>query len=292
MVALLNDAPVGAIVEPADIHLDGPPAPATPPSRDDADALRSLEVTGLTFRHPRTGRGIEHVDLAIERGSFTVLTGRVGAGKTTLLRALLGLVPHDGGAIRWNGHAVEDPATFFVPPRCAYTPQAPRLLSETLGDNIRLGVDAGPADTERAVRLAVLEDDVAQMEHGLTTMLGPRGVRLSGGQVQRAAAARMFVRVPELLVFDDISSALDVETERLLWDRLFAEGDVTCLAVSNRRAAFARADRIVVLQGGRVAASGDLATLLRDCEEMRVLWEQAGDDLAASAPASSTTRGA
>jgi ATP-binding cassette subfamily B protein len=100
------------------------------------------------------------------------------------------------------------------------------------------------------VRLAVLEPDAAAVERWLDTLVGPRGLRLSGGQVQRAAAARMFVAGPELLVFDDLSSALDVETERLLWERLFSQSDWTVLAVSHRPGTLRRADQILVLEDG------------------------------------------
>jgi ATP-binding cassette subfamily B protein len=239
--------------------------------------LGQLEVRGLTYLHPESGRGIAGVDLSIPRGSFTVVTGRICSGKTTLLRALLGLLPAQAGEVAWNGAPVTDAAGFFIPPRCAYTAQVPSLFSDTLEANIRLGLDPAVADIGGAVRSAVLEQDVAAMEHGLQTLVGARGVKLSGGQVQRVAAARMFVRAPELLVFDDLSSALDVDTERTLWERTFERDGATCLVVSHRRAALRRADQIIVLKDGKVEDRGRLDDLLARCEEMRQLWHAGAD---------------
>jgi ABC-type multidrug transport system fused ATPase/permease subunit len=213
------------------------------------------------------------VSFALRRGEFVVVTGRIGAGKTTLLRVLQGLLPRDAGEILWNGRMVDDPAAFFGPPHSSYTAQIPRLFSETLRSNVL----SGEPDDERlprAMDLAAMAPDLAALEEGLDTLVGTRGVKLSGGQVQRAGAARMFAREADLLLFDDLSSALDAATERQLWESLFREGGVTCLVVSHRRAALRQATQILVMSEGRVVGRGKLDELLESNAEMRRLWRE------------------
>lgn len=243
------------VVVPRRLRLDQPvevaprPRAARPPAPD-------VELAG--FGVPG---GVTGVDLRLPAGSFTVVTGPVGAGKSTLLRGLLGLAGPVEGTVRWNGEEIGDLAAHFVPPRCAYVPQAPALFSATLRDNLVLGRATAEGALQEALRCAALDRDVAAMAGGLDTRIGPRGVRLSGGQLQRAATARALVADAALLVLDDLSSALDPATEQELWARLLQPRRgvrPTVLVVSHRAAALAMADQVVVLDGGRVLGGGRL----------------------------------
>ena len=273
MLEMMPDEEPQVLLKHAPVYQRGTLPPLAVGKQTATQRLETLRVQGLTCHYPDSVNGVTDINLTLTRGSFTAITGRIGSGKTTLLRALLGLLPCDAGEIYWNEQLVADPAQFFKPPYSAYTSQIPRLFSDTLHNNILLGLPEEGVRLSEALHTAVLEPDIAGMPQGLATVIGPRGIRLSGGQAQRAAAARMFARTPELLVFDDLSSALDVETEQLLWARVFVRSETTALVVTHRRAALQRANQIILLKEGRVEAVGKLDDLLASSAEMLDLWK-------------------
>ena len=234
------------------------PVPPLPPRT----ALRELAVVGLSAVHPDGTIGVSDVTFDVAAGELVLLLGPVGAGKSSLLAALAGLV-HHSGHVRWNGVDVEDPQVFLRPGQVAYVAQVPRVLSGTFGDNVRLDHERV---LDRAVADARLSSDVDEAG-GLDSLVGHRGVRLSGGQVQRVAFARALATDAELVLADDVSSALDARTEVELWDALRTRG-TTVIASTSKQSALRQADRVIVLVDGHVAAAGPWRALARDWQHL------------------------
>ncbi|MBM0240291.1 ABC transporter ATP-binding protein, partial [Micromonospora sp. ATA32] len=246
-VAMSGVGAYSAAVPGVDLAAGTAPTP-TPAQRH---PLRRLELAGFGVVHSDGTVAVRDVDLTVDRGQLVLVLGPVGSGKSSLLRALAGIAHHTG-TMRWNGRPVTEPEVFLRPDQVGYVGQLPRVLSGTVADNIALGHEV---DAVGAVSTAQLEHDLAGTGSGLGLLIGHKGTRLSGGQLQRLALARALARRTELLIADDVSSALDVTTELALWAALREHG-VTVVGSTSKRAALVQADHVVVLLGGAVAAEG------------------------------------
>ncbi|WP_229074580.1 ABC transporter ATP-binding protein/permease [Actinoplanes sp. DH11] len=246
-VAMSGVSAYSSAVPGVDISTGTAPAPPSAPR----NPLRALQLRHFSAVHENGAVGVRDIDLTVERGELVLVVGPVGSGKSSLLRALAGIVHHTG-ELRWNGDPVREPEMFLRPNQVGYVAQLPRVLSGTVADNIQLGHEVDAAD---AVQVAQLEHDLSTAGGGLQLLIGHKGTRLSGGQLQRLALARALAPRTELLIADDVSSALDVTTELELWRALRAHG-VTVVGSTSKRAALAQADRVLVLIGGRAEAQG------------------------------------
>src|SRR3954449_9222385 len=233
---------------PARVDLVSGDAPEPEPVR--RVPLERLELCGFSAMHDDGTIGVTNVDLTVEAGELVLLVGQVGSGKSSLLSALAGLIEHSG-VLLWNRREVTDPQAFLRPGQVAHVAQVPRVLSGSFSDNVLLGHRRGVDDPVSAARLGRDIEDAG----GKDALVGHRGVRLSGGQVQRLALARALATDAELLLADDVSSALDAATEIELW-RALRERRATVIGATSKRAALAQADRVVVLVDGEVAATG------------------------------------
>ncbi len=239
--------------------------------------LEVLSIRGLTSTFAGEN-GIRDISFDVNAGEFLVITGRIGSGKSTLLKTILGVKSRDSGQVLWNGQEYDED-TGLIPPEASYTSQTPSLFSESIRDNILLGHDYSPEVLERAYEDAILSEDLKNFETYDATLIGSKGVKLSGGQKQRVAIARMLAHDSEVYVLDDVSSALDVETELKLWEQI-GRRNKTRIAVSNRHVCLRNADKILVLKDGRMEAFGTPEELLRTSHELREIWgeERRPDD--------------
>ena len=231
---------------PASTGGDGPFVPREPVS---------VRFEGVTVVHPDADApALDGVDLTVAPGERLVVAGSSGSGKSTLLAAVLGFVPVTAGSVRLADHDIAEARRDDVLDAVAWVGQRPVLFHGTIAENIRLGrPDADAPAVADAARLARVTDFTRDLPDGLDTVIGERGLGLSGGQAQRVAVARALLKGARLLLLDEPTAALDADNEEMILDALSGiDREVTVVLATHSEAAMAWGDRVVRLDRGRI----------------------------------------
>jgi len=220
----------------------------------------AVSLEGVTFRYPSRPKQAALADftLQVAPGETVALVGPSGAGKSTVFQLLLRFYDVAEGTVRLDGVPVRELALSDLRGRIGIVPQDSVIFSANAMENIRYGrPDASDAEVMAAAQAAFAHDFITALPDGYQTFLGERGVRVSGGQRQRISIARAMLKNPPLLLLDEATSALDAESERMVQAALeSAMKDRTTLVIAHRLSTVQRADRIVVMDGGRIVESG------------------------------------
>jgi len=236
---------------------------------------QSIVLDAVTYTYPSAAQpAIADISLTIRRGESVGIIGQTGAGKSTLVDVILGLLPPTHGRVTVDGIDLSRTSAPWKR-RVGYVPQSIYLVDDTLQRNIALGIPDADIDAERiaaALAAAQLDQFVASLPEGLRTRVGERGIRLSGGERQRIAIARALYHDPDLLIFDEATASLDVQTEADITRTITALHDVkTVIVIAHRLSSVKMCDRLVWLSNGRVVDIGSFGDLQRRSADFRNL---------------------
>lgn len=222
------------------------------------ESIVSVEFKDVHFTYPETSiKVLSGISFKAEGGDFLGVMGHTGAGKTTILKLLMRYYVPDSGDVLINGTSINNFTLHSVRDKIGFVSQEPFLFYGTVSDNVRYNQESSDEELHTALKLAGAWDFIQELEHGLDTMVGDRGAKLSGGQRARVSLARALLKRPSLLILDEASSALDAETERRIQENLLASGsDRATIAVAHRLSTIRNANEILSMVDGAVVERG------------------------------------
>lgn len=266
LFTLLDEEPaIHSAPDAATLELAGPPR---------------IEVDGLHFRYQPDRPILQGIDFAVEPGTTTAIVGPSGSGKSTLARLLFRFHDPEAGEIRVNGLPVIQLSLESLRAQIGVVPQDAVLFNDTIAANIAYGrPDAREEEIDAAVRAAALQPLIDAAPQGLQTRVGERGMKVSGGERQRIALARVLLKNPRILILDEATSSLDTQAESTILEALNpVMSERTCVAIAHRLSTIRHADQILVLRDGRIVERGRHAELLAAQGLYADLWQQQARD--------------
>lgn len=254
-----------ASMERINDFMDVVPAVQQPNSAHQAQVQGAWTFENVSYTYPDSGiQALRDVSFTVNPGETVVVVGRTGSGKSSLVGLMNRLMDPSQGRVLLDGVDLRTWDLQALRASIGTVPQDPFLFSDSVADNIAFGsLNAERSDVERQAELADVADDIRGFPQGFDTVVGERGVTLSGGQKQRVSIARALMKQPQVLLFDDALSAVDTETEVTILSNLKArlEG-LTAVLITQRLSCVHLADRIIVLEDGRVAQQGSHSELV------------------------------
>ncbi len=235
-----------------------------------------IEFRDVRFRYASEREVLDGVSFTVDKGKMTAIVGPTGAGKTTIISLLMRYYDCPPGSIFFDGVDVREFTMESYLKHIAFMSQETLLLHETLRNNITYGLENVPEEAlQKALRQARLSEFVASLPQGLETLIGDRGVKLSGGEKQRVSIARALLKGSEILILDEATSSLDSQTEKLIQEAIEAAvTGRTSIVIAHRLSTIRNADKIVVLEQGKVAEQGTHEELLKKRGLFFTLWEE------------------
>ena len=248
-------------------------------AKDLDEPITTVSFDSVTFAYPSTSVNVlNDVSFRVESGGFLGIMGHTGAGKSTILKLVEKFYQPQSGQVRINGQDISEFTIHSVRSRIGFVSQDPFLFFGTIRDNVAYAREASDDDVKLALETAGAWEFVAELENGMETMVGDRGVRLSGGQRARISLARALLMNPDVLILDEASAALDAETEKRIQQSLFGGGNGSngkkriTIGVAHRLATIRNADEIISMVDGAIVERGSHQELLENDSVYASQW--------------------